>query len=463
MIAAQAFGHLAGALAVALTILFAMRWIGSRSPAARTILACGVLLRALIGLLLFVIAYGDLPIAKSMHSADGFWFLAPDARTYYQAAVEAGDWGFGPIFEASAGYVRTLAVWLHIVGTSPAAGLYLNILILVLTSVVIVAMWTSGKRAWNEPSLLLCLGGLCLSPGLIIHSSQPLKDEFCAALLVIGCAGAFIVFGRARSESRGRDGRLALGMSAMAASMYLTMGVRPYDAFIFGAAYMLAAVVSFATAQRRIRALLVNGLAAALIWAAAATASWPYFRAVVTELTGPKVSISSVVANAIEMLRFRQVGFVRTGGGTNAAADIAAAEASDPTIRAAGRWKITKGLALIFVPVAVAQRLSLFELSSGRGLLWFADLDTCFLDAAIVLLVVFAVRHRSAVAANLPYFCFTIALAAITTLLLAYVVTNLGALLRLRLMAAVPIWMAFGVWASDASPSGVPAIEPCAG
>jgi len=441
MIIAVAAGHVAASVLIGCLILSIVRWIKVRASTAGTIVALGILFRAVVGLTLFVISYADLPFARSMHSADGFWRLAPDAREYYRAATEVGSWGFGPILEPSAGYVRTLAVWMNIVGNSPAAGLYLNLLIFALSAMLIVAVWPSGNRL-SELPLHASLASLTFSPVLVVHSSQPLKDDLAAGALVLGCVGSYVLFrvvrmGSALSEPLA----ISLGIAAMMISIWVTLAVRPYYAFLFGGAYLLAAVISGFSSDRR-TAVLVNGTASVLL-CTSVLASSTYSRAAISELFGSATSFSSVTTTAVEILRRHQTHFATTPGGTNAAADVMDRSLT-PGAATHGRWNITSGLALMFVPTAIAQPLSIFQLSGGRSLLPFADADTVFFDATILVFIALSVRRRSSLLSNAPYLCFVSSLDLMTTLLLAYIVTNLGALLRLRLMVAVPMWMAFG-------------------
>jgi hypothetical protein len=99
-------------------------------------------------------------------------------------------------------------------------------------------------------------------------------------------------------------------------------------------------------------------------------------------------------------------------------------------------------VALNTIPVWIAERLSLFRIRGGQGLQALADIDTLFLDATIVVFLISCATSRSSIFANLPYFLFSVCLSIIAATLVAYVVTNLGTALRLRLLFAVPLWMA---------------------
>jgi hypothetical protein len=67
------------------------------------------------------------------------------------------------------------------------------------------------------------------------------------------------------------------------------------------------------------------------------------------------------------------------------------------------------------------------------------DIDTLIVDAglAAALYLLFLARRNPA----LPVMVFVVVLAALTTVALAYVVTNFGTLFRLRLLAVTPLWM----------------------
>jgi hypothetical protein len=51
------------------------------------------------------------------------------------------------------------------------------------------------------------------------------------------------------------------------------------------------------------------------------------------------------------------------------------------------------------------------------------------------------IRHRATVQASLPGVLFVVVLVSVTTILLAYIVTNFGTLFRLRTVMSVPAWL----------------------
>ena len=99
------------------------------------------------------------------------------------------------------------------------------------------------------------------------------------------------------------------------------------------------------------------------------------------------------------------------------------------------------GISMLFVPISLLQSLSVVQFSGGRGLLFLTDLDTLFLDVTIAAGLVLVYRRWTRARRQLPFLCFLLVLGTVTGGLLAYVVTNFGALFRLRLLMAVPLWM----------------------
>ena len=111
------------------------------------------------------------------------------------------------------------------------------------------------------------------------------------------------------------------------------------------------------------------------------------------------------------------------------------------------------GAAALFVPISLLEALSVVELSGGRGLLVLTDIDTLFFDLMLLLIVLVLYIRWPTARLRLSYAVFACSLGVLTITLMAFVVTNYGTLFRLRLMAAVPIWMLALALASDTIPS----------
>jgi hypothetical protein len=331
------------------------------------------------------------------------------------------------------------------VGASPAAGLYLNVGLFVVSAALVSAAFPVVNDKRRDWPLLFCLAALSFDPSLVVHATQPLKDTFMASAIVAGCAGAYLVLRGLQSSLAplATVRTLSIGFACLAIGFYAATGVRPYFGFVFWAAYLAgSAVVCASAARHRLRALTVSTAALAMLWSLLALGAPSYYQEIMRRTVGRSDSLSSLFANALRLLAEAQAGFVNTPAGTNAAAGFAEGEPEFGIAVARGRWTLAKGVELNTIPVPIAERLSLFRIKGGRGLLAFADLDTLFLDATILVFLIICATSRSLIAANLPYFVFSVVLSFVAALLVAYVVTNLGTALRLRLMFAVPMWMA---------------------
>src|SRR5258706_11407453 len=122
------------AAAVGAGLVAAWRWIQRRSGLGGRLVAAGLLLRAALTLAMFWTSFLQLPILERLHSGDGFWRLAIDARTYYHWAFNAALNGLDtlPAATQSVAFVKVLALWLGAVGSSPMSGSYLNLVLYVL-------------------------------------------------------------------------------------------------------------------------------------------------------------------------------------------------------------------------------------------------------------------------------------------------------------------------------------------
>jgi hypothetical protein len=138
--------------------------------------------------------------------------------------------------------------------------------------------------------------------------------------------------------------------------------------------------------------------------------------------------------------------------------------ATDRVKTAADRVKdVTLGLAGVFVPMFVLDALSIVDIQIRSSARLIAAADTLMVDAtaALALWLLFVNRDR----VNRDALIFAAALAVLVALPLAYVVTNYGMLVRLRLMVAAPIWLltlalAPGSGTERASPQPDPAVTP---
>src|ERR1051326_3257570 len=132
-------------------VVLAYRRSSAQSTAIGIVVASGVLLRASLGMLLFWVSYLDLPIFRSAHLGNGFWVLMADAQGYYMYAsgVITNGWHSLDPGAASPFYTRTLAVWMYLVGSSPAVGILLNVSLNVALVLLLVALF-KPQNAWRH-------------------------------------------------------------------------------------------------------------------------------------------------------------------------------------------------------------------------------------------------------------------------------------------------------------------------
>ncbi len=422
--------------AVLALLLRAHRSISSRSKPAGWVVAAGLAGRAVLAFSLFFVSYFDLPVLGQLHSGDGFWELAPDARLYYQEALPGVDHGFWtiPAQAPSPAFVAALSAWMWLVGVSPASGALLNIACYVLTCWLLVRILERDRTA-----VLVGVAAFSFSPSLVFFGSQSLKDGFFAAVVACVCAAAWRLLGSRPTVTPVRT--TAVASLVVLAGLYLVAGIRTYYALFVWAA-LTAASLGWAVGTGRklmIRKLVVTALIAALGWFTVALGAGSRYDKLVNQVARPasaeEKAPGAVASNAVKAFDRARAGFITSGGSTNVGG---AKTIRGPVARLRA---LASGCLLVFVPVTLLTAIGQVPFSGGRGLVALADLDTLFLDLSlVVVLTVVWRRWRGGQLA--PWYALFIVLAAVPTALgLAYVVTNFGTLFRLRLMVSVPLWM----------------------
>jgi len=446
---------------LAILILTAYRWVRRQSGIIAAVMAVGILARAAMGVTLFWISYLDLSLFQDLHFGDGFWELAVDARSYYLAAAGAYFDGIStiPSNTPSLGFVQTLAVWMRLVGPSPASGLFLNLNLYVLLCVLVVRTCKPAANRQAQLACATCLVPFSIAPALLVHGTQPLKDEVFVFLIAITCLSVLRLL-RAPTEAVSRDGRLPFAVAALAGlgiAAYVIAGIRLYYAALVLMCLALAAIVYVwrARATNLPRAVAV---AAACLTVAAAGPVWvakPLRSQVFASSTsyfspthampsaGPSKPSAGMQPNlsrtglfldsALAQLHNARYRFVKSGGASNVVREPGG---QVPIVRST-----LVGLALMLVPVSIVKALGWADFPGGRGLLLVTDIDTVLLDLSIVACVALLFVRRESIGRNAAYVLFVLALALVTGVLLSFVVTNFGTLFRLRLLMAAPIWM----------------------
>lgn len=473
-------------LAFIASAVLTIRFVYRRSRLLGAILIAGTAVHAIVPALFFSISWFNLPVLQQLHTGDGFWVLAPDARGYYKIASTAAEHGFStiPHGTASPSFVQAISVWMDLVGVSPGSPLFFNLIVLVLTCGLIVRIGMSGDAPASPGALAWPLFALSFSPTLLLCSTQVLKDVLFACLTVVAVLSARALLTRLAASDR-RPSRAAIvgGIIGLCLGVYVISGIRAYYG-VFIWLSMGATLGLFVFRQRRAQLLPYMSVAASTmvaLWIAFMTGAgpyYPYYHEVamggVNSVTGglvskvtallPAPTTTSTASRpvtpmvnpgaAVDSLR---EGFVLSAGNTNLIRRPATPAAKPATPGTAGKPEegpslfekvmervrgIGLGLMAMFVPTTLLQALSIIDIQGGRGFLYVTDVDTLFINFSIIGIGWLMIRERRQLRHRQVYLFFCLTIFLLSTLLLAYVVTNLGTLFRLRLIAMVPFWMA---------------------
>lgn len=499
--------HVAAWIVFAWLFWKGFRYVSDRSTVVGILFVLAVAARLVSGLALFAISYFELPIAASLQSGGGFWHLAPDARGYYDLAVQSlgGDGVAAPAVEQLApAFVKTLTLWMALVGTSPLSATFLNIMLYV--AVVAAIVWcVAPVNAWRQDlPAIVATAAYSFSPALLIHSTQPLKEGLSSALAVLACVGVLALRPLVYGLTRKTFSQFALGAVLVFASVVSIAGIRWYYAVLMWASIALTvAFFTFWIRRTRLRVYLAASLLLLVsLGAGVAVASGPYVVSVILTTLGlGSGGVFGLFVDARE-------GFIVAGGATNIvsidtrdsrhivstdardsphsestdARDSPHTVASDKTSatrppraappqrpgaappprpgtaldsivqvpasdsRTATGWrhefrKLSIGLGTVFLPPSVFTWLLGIAEFGGRGLLPIVDIDTVFQNAAILFVVVLLWQRRRDIGAGMPLVIFGVVVALSTAAMIGYTVTNFGTLWRLRLLVAVPLWM----------------------
>jgi hypothetical protein len=464
--------------------VFTIRFVYRRSKLLGTILVAGTVVHTIVPAIFFSISWFNLPVLRELHTGDGFWVIAPDARTYFALASKASAEGLHTILQGSPSpsFIQAIAVWMDLVGVSPGSPLFFNLIAFVLTCGLIVRLGMSGHETSSPNALAWPLLTLSFSPTLLLCSAQVLKDVFFACLtVVVALSARELLTSFDRVERRPSRAALAGGFIGVCLGVYTISGLRAYyGVFIWLSLAATLGLLLFR--QRRVHLARYVGAATAMlavVWVAFMTGAgeyYPYYHRVA--LGGANTVTGGLVTKMIDRFSPRPApgaaaaagpstgqtidslreGFVLSAGNTNLIRRPAtppgtgtpgsAAKPAEPAVPSATERLLERlrgtalGLVAMFVPITLLQALSIVDIQGGRGFLYVTDLDTLFIDFTIIGIGWLLIRERRALRHRQVYLFFCLTIALLSTILLAYVVTNLGTLFRLRLIGLVPFWMA---------------------
>jgi hypothetical protein len=437
---------IAGTL-VGLCLIAVCRWIGRRDPVAGGIVQTGLALRLWAGLVVFWISYLDLPILSGLHTGGGFWLLASDARTYFSIAAGAAENGLHTVAwgSPSPAFIRLLGLWMSVLGVSPASGLLLNATAYMGIAAIIVAICSRDRSVTGQRAMRLPLFAFSFCPGLLLFSTQALKDQVFCLVLTAGCAAAWLFLTPlASGTAKSFSDRTAGGLVLMGAVIFMVAGIRAYVALIMiGMVSLVLALFAIRRPWKLIPSrLFVSLVLLALFWIPFKSGAEAYYSYYEDQIAGV-LGVKSGKQTGFEAIAIAREGFSEAGGATNVSKRQKPLNADAGWLERAGRQaqELTVGLSLLFVPVSLLSWTSVVNMQGGRGLLGVTDIDTLFLDFTIVAIGLFMVRAWWPERANLAYFVFTLGLSLVLTVLMAYVVTNFGTIFRLRVIAIMILWL----------------------
>jgi hypothetical protein len=445
------------------------------------IVTLGFLLRAYAGLALFWVSWLKLPFARSMQAGAGLWFFAVDGRTYFRHAFRAAAGGLEGILAYDRGapsvaYIQLLAMFTLLFGHVASVALLLNLFAYIGIGAVILR-WISRTDVDRRIGPL-ALVAVSFTPASLLWSLQPLKETFLQLLLVAFFAGAALWQRRWTGIPR-RWSAWAVAALVMFVSLYLVAGARWWvGAVLFTASAAFLIVVVFLARERRWAAAVASLVLLLAMTQALRFGAGPLLPTRVHQLlsfSSDVKGIAKVPEAVVAAMENTRVGFELTGGATTIQrpkpagrtaagprvapatpapveppavpvaeedrSDRVAREYAEGVTREEGREGIVAGSLALVVPQTIAKQLGLLDVGGGRGMMWFADLDTVVFDALLLLVVYVSIRHMRSATLRNPLFWLVAMVFAALAVAMAFTVTNFGTLFRLRTMvfAAVAV------------------------
>lgn len=457
--------HVTAAILIALLVVMAYRAISRRSRVIATIVAAAIVIRAVLGMALFWISYLELPFARGQQAGNGFWTLAIDATTYFGHAASAAQSGaLLPLdhLVPSPLFIDVLAMWMMLVGTSVASAIFLNLCLYVGLAFALVRTFAPRNDWRHDLPCIVGVSSYSFSPTVLIHSTQPLKDELSAFVIAFACLGVLILGRALRRPATGENRRLATcGALVIGGATFAIAGIRWYLAVLIWS--VLAAVLAVgALIGRRMSLLTYLATSAAVlvvVWLGFWAGAEPFaatllqsraVRAVIAaERTGAGSSAvgfgdrrHSIAELLVERVKEAREGFVAGGGNTNVAGSNGFADIGRAVPRSLDEhvMALASGLGLIFVPTTVLRAVTSVDVPGPRNLLALVDLDTTFFDVTVIAGVLLLTARRRTLGEDVPFVVFGLVLSLVLFVLIGYTITNFGTLWRMRTLAVVPLW-----------------------
>lgn len=425
--------YVAGNILVLIGLLWAYRFVHRRSRLAGLTFAAGLLIRGAGAAFFLTISSYALPFMAASQMGGGFWLLAPDAQEYYRLTLLVLEQGASTI---TIGYTWPLAQFMRLVGPTPAAPVLFALVSHAAAVVAVVAAFGRNRTRGADKALLSCVAAFSCSPMLVYAGMFGLKDVFSTTLVVIFTVGYLMLL--TASAARATVAAILPAASALAA-YWLLAGIRAYLVILLWAAVAVTyAACAIARIPSRRRAVLQAAAVLpilALVIVFASEGNYPrYLGLVATSIPAAVVTRQAPLAHGgIDEFDRRREAIDSYGGDSMLTPQVSQDETPS---RLRG---LAVGLGAVFVPISVLDALSIVDMHLGRLAHLVADADTLFLDVTALVAFWLLAVNRARVAPAPVMFAVAVTLAV--ALPLAYVMTNYGTLVRLRLMVAAPIWL----------------------
>ena len=315
-----------------LALWYGWRWFRSAPRPLFLTVTAGLLLRLLVGEILFWISFLELPIGRSLQLGNGLWFFGLDGLWYAYFASNTAAQGLSAILHVKSNlpspvYLQALSSVMYLIGGPASVSILVNACCYLLGSAILVSLIRRDDRL-RTPGLV-SLVAVSFAPGSFIWYLQPMKDAFTSLLLIafIGCLVAWQDIWSQGAGNKWQVARRALATGAlMFALLYSIAGVRWYVAMTFWVAFPIFLIALFIVGKHhRFAALGAGLLLAAILGESILLGGADYvvgFRQFVTQ--------GRLTSRMFAWLQQSRTGFESTGGATTIDAGPALLERSTP-------------------------------------------------------------------------------------------------------------------------------------
>lgn len=414
------------------------------------ILGGGILVRAVLGQILFWISWLELPFARSLQMERGFWYFGSDGWLYFVQATAAASGGIDGIVSLNANYpsvffMQVFALFIWLFGAIPSVGLLLNIVTLLATAFLIVTWARAHGIGFRGVAVPIAV--LCFMPSTILWAVQPMKEGLFTFLIVLFAFTLDLWIRSWRAESPSRRAILVIGGTVlMSATIYAISAIRWYYGLIAlaAAALPLASVVFVRKRPLEIATRIIAAVVTLLLMAPMVVrGSGPYLHPSIRNALASR-RCCGAFGEALRMSRHTIDANVNVGSriAMGDALRKIEDEASAPVpLPQTATGRLVAGTAALFLPRFVGSSLGIVSMGGGRGFWWFAEVDTLIFDV-IVLFALASLWSGRPRPWRDPYFWYLFFATLGIIFAVAYTIGNFGTLFRHRgmILTTLVLW-----------------------